>query len=390
MRYLTAGESHGPQLTAIIEGVPAQLNLDENMINVELIRRQKGYGRGRRMQIEKDRVKITSGVRHGKTLGSPITLIIENDDWKHWTHVMGSEPISNEEEQDIKRKITKPRPGHADLNGGLKYNHRDLRNVLERSSARETAIRVAVGAVAKQILKQCEIDVAGHVVEIGGIHVVDSEYRSLQELRETTEMSPVRCFNKASEKLMIEVIEQAKQEGDSVGGIVEVIVEGVPIGLGSYVHYDKKLDAKIASSMISINAFKGVEFGLGFKMSERMGSKVHDEIVWNEQRGYERKTNRLGGFEGGMTNGMPIVVRGVMKPIPTLYKPLQSVDIQTKETFQASIERSDSCAVPSASVVAEAVVAWEVAVAILENYGHDRMEQIIENLNADRERMKEF
>lgn len=389
LRYLTAGESHGPQLTTIIEGVPAGLTLLAEHINEDLARRQKGYGRGRRMQIEKDEVKILSGVRHGKTLGSPITLVVENRDWKHWTNIMGIEPLIDETE-DVKRKVTRPRPGHADLNGAIKYGHRDMRNVLERSSARETTVRVAAGAVAKRILAELGIHIASHVVEIGGVKAENTAYTSLEELQRVTEQSPVRCFDAEAEKKMMAAIDEAKQKGDSIGGIVEVIVEGVPVGVGSYVHYDRKLDAKIAAAMVSINAFKGVEFGIGFEAARRFGSEVHDEIVWNPETGYTRKTNRLGGFEGGMTTGMPIVVRGVMKPIPTLYKPLMSVDIETKEPFAASIERSDSCAVPAASVVAEAVVAWEIANAIVEQFGQDRMDLIIENVENMRRYAKEF
>jgi chorismate synthase len=390
MRYLTAGESHGPQLTTIIEGVPSGLALTAEDINKELARRQKGYGRGRRMQIEKDQAKIFSGVRHGQTLGSPITLVIENRDWAHWTKIMGIEPLENGTEEEIKRKITRPRPGHADLNGGIKYGHRDLRNVLERSSARETTARVAAGAVAKKILSELGIKIAGHVLEIGGIKAKNINYTSLEELQHVTEQSPVRCFDSEAEKEMMRKIDEAKENGDSIGGVVEVIVEGVPAGVGSYVHYDRKLDAKIAAAIVSINAFKGVEFGIGFEAARRPGSEVHDEIIWSKDKGYLRKTNNLGGFEGGMTTGMPIVVRGVMKPIPTLYKPLQSVDIETKEPFEASIERSDSCAVPAASVVAEAVVAWEIASAIVDQFGQDRMEAIKENLEKFREYARNF
>ncbi|MDQ0161534.1 chorismate synthase [Aeribacillus alveayuensis] len=389
MRYLTAGESHGPQLTTIIEGVPAGLPLTAEDINTNLARRQKGYGRGRRMQIEKDQVQIAGGVRHGKTLGSPIALVVENKDWKHWTNIMGIEPIK-EEENEIKRQISRPRPGHADLVGGIKYGHRDMRNVLERSSARETTVRVAAGAVAKKILSELGIQVVGHVLEIGGVRANEVSYRSLKDLMEKTEKSEVRCADETVEKKMMEVIDNAKANGDSIGGIVEVVVEGVPAGVGSYVHYDRKLDGKIAQAIVSINAFKGVEFGIGFEAARRFGSQVHDEIVWEKGKGYSRKTNRLGGFEGGMTTGMPIVVRGVMKPIPTLYKPLQSVDIETKEPFQASIERSDSCAVPAAAVVAEAVVAWEVANAIVEQFGVDRMDLIKENVERVREYARDF
>lgn len=390
MRYVTAGESHGPQLTTILDGIPAQLELLQEDINYNLARRQKGYGRGRRMQIEKDTVQILSGVRHGKTLGSPITLVVQNDDYKHWTKIMGANPISEEEYEEMKRTITRPRPGHADLVGAIKYGHRDMRNVLERSSARETTVRVAAGAVAKKLLKELRIEVVGYVKTIGGIDAKDLPYQSMEQLKQKTEESPVRCFDKEVEQQMMDAIDKAKEEGDSIGGIVEVVVEGVPAGLGSYTQYDRKLDAKIAQAMLSINAFKGVEFGIGFQAAYKPGSEVHDEIVWDEELGYTRITNRLGGFEGGMTTGMPIVVHGVMKPIPTLYKPLRSVDIDTKEPFEASIERSDSCAVPAAAVVAEAVVAWEVAKAIVEKFGADRMDEIKENMNRHIERAKVY
>jgi chorismate synthase len=390
MRYLTAGESHGPQLTTIIEGVPAGLTLTADDINIELARRQKGYGRGRRMQIEKDRVQILGGVRHGKTLGSPIALVVENKDWKHWTKIMGVEPLEEGVDDEIKRKISRPRPGHADLNGAIKYGHQDMRNVLERSSARETTVRVAAGAVAKKLLKELGIEIASQVVEIGGVKASPKPYSSIKELQEKTEQSPVRCFDEEVEQQMMDAIDEAKKNGDSIGGIVEVIVEGMPPGVGSYVHYDRKLDAKIAGAIVSINAFKGVEFGLGFDMARKLGSAVHDEIAWSKEKGYYRLTNRLGGFEGGMTTGMPIVVRGVMKPIPTLYKPLKSVDIHTKEPFEASIERSDSCAVPSAAVVAEAVVAWELANALVEQFYGDRMDTLKKTIAEHRAFAKEF
>ncbi|MDA1599112.1 chorismate synthase [Bacillus cereus] len=390
MRYITAGESHGPQLTTIIEGVPAGLPLVADDINEELARRQKGYGRGRRMQIETDQVQIASGVRHGETLGSPIALVVENRDFAHWTKIMGAEPLTEQEEKEMKRKVTKPRPGHADLNGAIKYGHRDMRNVLERSSARETTVRVAAGAVAKKVLAELGITVAGHVIEIGGVEAKEITYRSIEELKSITEASPVRCLDEEAGSQMMKAIDDAKANGDSIGGIVEVIVEGMPIGVGSYVHYDRKLDAKLASAIMSINAFKGVEVGIGFEAAHRPGSEVHDEILWNEEHGYTRRTNNAGGLEGGMTTGMPIVVRGVMKPIPTLYKPLQSVDIETKEPFTASIERSDSCAVPAASVVAEAVVAWELATALIEQFGLDRMDLIRENIEKHNEYARGF
>lgn len=390
MRYLTAGESHGPQLTAIIEGLPAQLPLTAEMINKELKRRQGGHGRGRRMQIETDTVEIVSGVRHGKTLGSPVALVVKNDDWKHWTNVMGIEPI--DETDEVKRQLTRPRPGHADLNGGMKYGHRDLRNVLERSSARETTVRVAVGAVAKQLLAELGVKIVSHVTEIGGIKVDPASYigKSADEIRAIVEEDAVYCADSSKTKEMTDLIDATKKNGDSIGGTVEVIVEGMPAGIGSYVHYDRKLDAKIAASVMSINAFKGVEFGLGFEMARRPGSEVHDEIVWSEEAGYTRSTNNLGGFEGGMTTGMPIIVRGVMKPIPTLYKPLKSVDIETKEPFQASIERSDSCAVPAASIVAEHVVAFEAANALLEQFDADQLPRLKENIESFKAYTKEF
>ncbi|PLT34875.1 chorismate synthase [Bacillus sp. V5-8f] len=390
MRYLTAGESHGPQLTTIIEGLPAGMPITKEDINNELARRQKGYGRGRRMQIEKDQAFVASGIRHGYTLGSPVALVVENKDWTHWTKIMGSEPLSESEAEEVKRKITRPRPGHADLNGGIKYGHRDLRNVLERSSARETTVRVAAGAVAKKLLSLLGIQVASHVIEIGGVKANPPAYASIQELQERTEASPVRCFDSNVEQAMMDAIDQAKKNGDSIGGIVEVVVEGMPVGVGSYVHYDRKLDAKLAAAIVSINAFKGVEIGIGFEAAHLPGSEVHDEILWNEKDGYYRKTNRLGGLEGGMTTGMPIVVRGVMKPIPTLYKPLQSVDIDSKETFTASIERSDSCAVPAAAVVAEAVVAWELASALVDQFPADRFEKLAEAIETHKAEAKEY
>ncbi|MFB9757714.1 MULTISPECIES: chorismate synthase [Bacillaceae] len=390
MRYLTAGESHGPQLTTIIEGVPAGLPLLAEQINEELARRQKGHGRGRRMQIEKDEAQILSGVRHGVTLGSPIALAVENRDFKHWTKIMGAAPLDQEEDSEIKRKITRPRPGHADLNGAIKYGHRDMRNVLERSSARETTVRVAAGAVAKRILEELGVKVAGHVLEIGGVKAEKTAYTSIDELKEVTEASPVRCLDEEAAVKMMQAIDDAKKNGDSIGGIVEVVVEGMPVGVGSYVQYDRKLDAKLAAAVMSINAFKGVEIGIGFEAAHKPGSVVHDEITWDEQAGFSRKTNNAGGLEGGMTTGMPIVVRGVMKPIPTLYKPLQSIDIDTKEAFQASIERSDSCAVPAASVVAEAVVAWELACALVEQFGQDRIDLLKENIEKHKRYAREF
>jgi len=388
MRYLTSGESHGKQVTTIIEGVPARMPLLKKDIDESLLRRQKGHGRGRRMQIEKDLVEITSGVRHGYTLGSPIALAINNDDFKSWVDIMGEDPI--DEEEKIRRIVTRPRPGHADLNGALKYGHRDMRNVLERSSARETTARVAAGAVAKIMLKQLGIEVVGYVKEIAGIRAQEQADLTIEDRIDISEASPVRVLDKSVEQQMMDRIDQAKKDGDSIGGICEVYVEGMPAGIGSYVHYDRKLDAKLASSVMSINAFKGAEIGIGFEAARKNGSEVHDEILWNEKDGYYRRTNRLGGFEGGMTTGMPIVIKGVMKPIPTLYKPLQSVDIDTKETFNASIERSDSCAVPAASVVMEHVVAFELAKAITEQFSSDQFPQLKKAMDDYREEIRCF
>lgn len=388
MRYLTAGESHGPELTAIIEGLPAGMPLLKEDIDKELKRRQQGYGRGGRMKIEKDQARITAGIRHGRTMGSPVSLAVENKDWKHWETVMSIEPI--DEKKVGMRRVSKPRPGHADLVGGMKYGHRDLRNVLERSSARETTVRVAVGAIAKKLLHELGIEVVGHVLEIGGVRAEIGKSYTTAEIKELSENSPVRCLDKEVEQQMMTKIDEAKKAGDTIGGVVEVVVGGVPAGLGSYVQWDKKLDAKIARAIVSINAFKGAEFGVGFEAARRPGSQVMDAIEWDEKTGYTRTTNNLGGFEGGMTNGMPIVVRGVMKPIPTLYKPLPSVDIDSKETFKADIERSDSCAVPSASVVAEAVVAWEVAEALLDKFDGDSFERLKEELAEYREYIKNF
>jgi chorismate synthase len=390
MRYLTAGESHGPQLTTILEGLPAGMPLVAEDINTELARRQQGYGRGRRMQIEKDTVEILSGVRHGQTLGSPIALVVKNNDWKHWTKIMGADPLLEGQEDEVKRKITRPRPGHADLNGAIKYGHRDMRNVLERSSARETTVRVAAGAVAKQLLSLVGVTLVSHVVEIGGVKASTDSHLSIEELKQRTELSPVRCADPEVEQDMMNAIDNAKKNGDSIGGVVEVIAAGMPAGVGSYVQYDRKLDAKLAAAIVSINAFKGVEFGIGFEAARKPGSEVHDEIVWDQENGYTRKTNRLGGFEGGMTTGMPIVVRGVMKPIPTLYKPLMSVDIDSKEPFSASVERSDSCAVPAAAVVAENVVAWELANSLIEQFNSDRFDTFAAEIKRQREYAREF
>ncbi|HCY6303765.1 TPA: chorismate synthase [Staphylococcus aureus] len=388
MRYLTSGESHGPQLTVIVEGVPANIEIKVEDINKEMFKRQGGYGRGRRMQIEKDTVEIVSGVRNGYTLGSPITMVVTNDDFTHWRKIMGAAPISEEERENMKRTITKPRPGHADLVGGMKYNHRDLRNVLERSSARETAARVAVGALCKVLLQQLDIDIYSRVVEIGGIK--DKDFYDSETFKANLDCNDVRVIDDSIAQAMRDKIDEAKNEGDSIGGVVQVVVENMPVGVGSYVHYDRKLDGKIAQGVVSINAFKGVSFGEGFKAAEKPGSEIQDEILYNSEIGYYRGSNHLGGLEGGMSNGMPIIVNGVMKPIPTLYKPLNSVDINTKEDFKATIERSDSCAVPAASIVCEHVVAFEIAKALLEEFQSNHIEQLKQQIIERRQLNIEF
>ncbi|MBO4108460.1 chorismate synthase [Streptococcus suis] len=388
MRYLTAGESHGPRLTAIIEGVPAGLPLTAEQINEDLKRRQGGYGRGARMQIETDQVEITAGVRHGKTTGAPITLNVTNKDHQKWLEIMSVEDI--DDKLKSKRRITRPRPGHADLVGGIKYRFDDLRNSLERSSARETTMRVAVGAVAKRILAELNMEIANHVVVFGGKEIDVPDGLSVAQVRELAAKSEVSIVNQEREDEIKSYIDQIKRDGDTIGGVVETIVGGVPVGLGSYVQWDKKLDAKLAQAVVSINAFKGVEFGVGFQAGYLKGSQVMDEIVWSEEAGYTRRTNNLGGFEGGMTNGEPIVVRGVMKPIPTLYKPLMSVDIETHEPYKATVERSDPTALPAAGVVMEAVVATVLANEILEKFSSDNMEELKEAVDKHRQFTKEF
>ena len=384
LRYLTAGESHGPGLTAIVEGMPANLELSVSDINRHLARRQEGYGRGGRMQIERDQVVFMSGVRWGKTLGSPITLSIQNRDWENWQKAMSS--AAEDRQQDI--AITHPRPGHADLSGVIKYRQEDARNILERSSARETAARVAVGALCATFLRSLGIEVLGYVTEIGGV-CAETQIDDYRARFERSEVSPCRTYCATAEQAMISAIDAAKAAGDSLGGVVEVAVLGLPVGLGSHVHWDKRLDGRLAAAVMSIQAFKGVEVGLGFEAARRPGSQVHDEIFQQGEQ-IRRKTNRAGGLEGGMTNGEPLVIRGAMKPIPTLYQPLQTIDMKTKEPFAAVVERSDACAVPAAAVVAEAVVAIEVASAMLQKFGGDAMEEIRQNLDAYQQYVHDF
>ena len=390
LRYLTAGESHGPQLTAIIEGMPSGVPLLAEEINRELVRRQQGYGRGDRMKIEKDQVEILSGVRWGETLASPITMVVKNRDWENWSQKMSPLP----EFRNDQLAVTRPRPGHADLSGALKYNHTDLRNILERSSARETAARVAVGAVAKALLRIFGITVGGVVSEVGGV-VASAPDLSFDEIWRIAALSPLFCCDAAAEQKMKQAIDDAKSSGDTLGGVVEVRVIGVPPGLGSYVQWDRKLDARLAMALMSIQAIKGVEIGIGFETARRPGSRVHDEIFRDAARfehgsasAYYRTENNAGGIEGGMSNGEPIVLRAAMKPIPTLYAPLRSVDMLTHEPFEAAVERSDTCAVPAALVVAEAVVAIEIANAFLEKFGGDSVREISRNYGGYREQIR--
>jgi chorismate synthase len=385
IRFLTAGESHGRGLVCIIEGIPANLELSSEYINRELERRQRGYGRGGRMKIEKDRVQILSGVRFGKTLGGPIALFIENKDWENWKEKMAVEG----ERPETAVPFTRPRPGHADLAGGIKYNQRDLRNILERASARETACRVALGAVCKRFLEELGVFVGSYVVSIGPL-CPPIEEQDLIKRHQLAEQSEVRFPDPSKDKEFMELIDRAKEMGESLGGVFEVFAVGVPPGLGSHVHWDRKLDGRIAQAMMSIQAIKGVEIGLGFEAAKRFGSEVHDEIGYREGEGYFRYSNNLGGLEGGITNGMPIIVRCAMKPIPTLTKPLRSVDVLTKEEVRAGKERTDVVAVPAASVVGESALALVLADAFLEKLGGDFMEEIKERYRIYLEHVKSF
>ncbi len=386
LRYLTAGESHGKGLLGIIEGMPAGVVISKEEIDRELKRRQQGYGRGGRMKIESDEVEILSGIRWGKTLGSPISLFIKNRDWSNWEKGMSSDP----QDKESIPPVTRPRPGHADLAGFLKYNYDDIRNVLERSSARETAIRVAIGAVAKQLLKHFNIKIGSFVTSIGfakkDIETAMLSSQALLELSEKAENSKVRCPFEEYEEEFISAVDTAIKKGDSIGGSFVVFATDVPVGLGSYVHWDRKLDGKIAQGFMSIQAIKAVEIGDGVKLGVRFGSEVMDEIFYEEGR-FLRNTNHMGGIEGGMTNGMPVIVKATMKPIPTLRKPLRSVDIFSKESVEAAYERSDICAVPAASVIGEAVLAWHIAEAILEKFGGDSIEEVLMNFENYQQRI---
>jgi chorismate synthase len=375
LRFLTAGESHGKGLVGVIEGLPANLTIDIEAINRELRRRQMGYGRGGRMKIEKDKVEIISGIRWGQTIGSPVSFIIWNKDWENWKDIMSI----NKDDYDKNKTVTKPRPGHGDLAGAIKYNQIDIRNILERASARETAARVAIGSIAKQLLREFNIEIYSHVIGIGGIKV--SDIKVSEDNLKKADNSLVRVLDKKKEKEIISKIDEAKEKGDTLGGVFEVIVFNVPTGLGSHVNWDRKLDGKIAQGIMSLQGIKGVEIGLGFKSSELLGSETHDEIYY-DNNGYYRNTNNAGGIEAGISNGNPIVVRGYMKPIPTLKKPLNSVDMITKESYKAQKERADVCAVPSASIVAESIIAWIIAEEFIRKFGGDSVEEMLSNYKS--------
>jgi len=380
-RFLTAGESHGPCLTAVIEGLPAGLSVDTEQINKNLARRQQGFGRGGRMKIEQDRVEIMSGTRFGQSLGSPLTLVIRNRDWENWRERMSpaGEPSGP--------AVTSPRPGHADLTGVLKYQRQDVRDILERASARETAARVAVGAVAKQLLATVGIGVTAHVVNIGGIAITPHpayQYRDVGRMAATSELG---CIEAAAEQKMKEIIQAASDQGDTLGGIFEVVATGAMPGLGSHVQWDRRLDTRLGGALLSIPAVKGVEVGEGFNYAALPGSRAHDEIFYDPQQGYYRETNRAGGIEGGMSNGGHIIIKAVMKPIPTLMSPLASVDIITKQVSRANTERSDVCAVSAAAVVGEAMTAIVLAEALLEKFGGDSVDDLLAAVDNYRRRV---
>ena len=372
LKFLTAGESHGKALLGILDGVPSGFEISENYIGAQLARRQMGHGRGGRMKIENDWAEILCGVRHGVTLGSPIGLKINNNDWKNWTKKMSKEPVDSE----IK-KITLPRPGHADLAGVKKFGFDDIRNILERSSARETSMRVGLGSVCRKVLEELGIEVGSRVTQIHDVRdeTILSFEKSPVQISQLVDKSPVRCLNKDKEKKMISIIDKAKKSGDSVGGVFEVFSTGLPYGLGSPMQWDRKLQAKISSMMMSVNAFKSIDIGSGIDMASKFGSQVHDEIGYNGKN-FTRYTNNAGGIEGGMSNAQPLVVQVSMKPIATLIKPLRSVDLISKEVKNAHKERTDSCAVPAASIIAESMLCFVLLDSILEKFGGDSLKQL--------------
>jgi chorismate synthase len=384
-RFTTAGESHGPALLCIVEGLPAGLEVRSEQIDAELRRRQGGYGRGGRMRIESDRAEILSGIRHGQTLGSPVSLQIRNRDWENWTVAMSAAPLAEPADEETLRRVYHPRPGHADLVGVLKYDREDARDILERASARETAARVAAGALAKRLLEEIGVTVGSHVTMLGGI-AAQLPAEPPHDLNAASDISPVRCLDAEAEGRMIDAIDEAKRNGDTLGGVFEVIVKGLPVGLGSHISWDRKLDGRLAGAVMSIQAIKGVEIGMGFEAAARPGSRVHDEIV-SGGNGYGRGGNAAGGLEGGITTGLPLVVRGAMKPISTLMRPLQTVDIRSGEPAEAVRERSDVCALPAAGVVGEAMVAIVLATAVLEKFGGDSVREMVRNVDGYREQI---
>ena len=374
LRYLTAGESHGRALTTILEGMPAGVKVTEDDINLELARRQKGYGRGARMAIETDKVQVSSGIRWGETIGSPIAMTVSNKDWAKWEKLLSVDP----KDRDESKRIIKPRPGHTDLVGMLKYDRKDAQDILDRASARETASRVAVGAICRKMLEPFGIRILSFVREVGTVKAKNIP-ADIDELVSRTEASQVRCPDSEAEKKMIELIDKAKGAGDTLGGVFTVMITGCPVGLGSHVHWDRKLEARLCWAMMSIQAMKGVEIGMGFEMSRKFGSEVHDEIFYDKKRGFYRGTNNAGGFEGGITTGEPILISVAKKPISTLMKPLRSVNIETKEPFKAEVIRSDVIAVPAAGVAAEAIAAFEIARSVCEKFGGDSLREMRDN-----------
>jgi chorismate synthase len=385
LRFLTAGESHGPALTAVLDGLPAGLPLLAEQIDKHLARRQQGYGRGGRMKIETDRVTFSAGVRHGQTLGSPLVMTVPNRDFASWDEVMNVAPVVAYAHDTKKRKpVEIPRPGHADYASGVKYRTlRDMRNILERASARETTMRVAAGSVARRLLEECGVYIGSHIIEIGGVRAVPRSTPPAREINDLADVSPVRCLSEEASQQMIARIDAAREAGDTVGGVFEVVADGLPIGLGSHVQWDRKLDGRLAQALMCIQAMKGVEIGLGFEAARRFGSQVHDAFARADP--LARPSNNAGGLEGGVTNGEPLVCRVAMKPISTLMKPLGSVNVTTGAVTGAHVERSDYCAVPAAGVVGEAMVALVLADALLEKFGGDTLEELRENVQRHRE-----
>lgn len=387
LRFLTAGESHGPALTVTVDGLPAGVPVDRAAIDADLRRRQGGYGRGGRMKIETDTVEVLGGVRHGLTLGSPVSLLVRNRDHQNWADVMSPDP--QPDEARARRALKRPRPGHADLSGALKFLTDDLRNVLERASARETTARVAAGALARFLLAAAGVEVRSHVLRIGEATVASKTPVPWEKLG-TVEESPVRCADPDAGAAMIGEIDRAKKAGDTVGGVFEVVVRGLPPGLGSFSQWDRRLDGRLAQALMSIPAIKAVALGAGFQGGETPGSRFHDEILFTDERGLHRGSNRAGGLEGGVTNGEELRAQAVVKPIPTLVTPLRSIDLRTKEAETASFERSDTCVVPAAGVVGEAMVSWVAADALLEKFGGDSLTELRDHLEATRARWREF